>query len=598
MKDYFNIINGSFLNNLQISESSSSIGIKDFLLKKDNAAVLNIIIKENASYKLLNKKEIKILKDFYNSMTKYDDKINNKYIKNLIYRLLSLSNDELLEFCVKNKIDGLFYIDTIFFNGTTYLGMAEGKNNISNSKFYKDDNFLKKYAEIIKSILNVYIDVSDDMVKKIINYEINLYELKKTNESNRSINDIVNYYDITEFNSINFNFQNLIKLLLKDIPYEKKIIIDSKLPFTYYDKIDEYLGNVDFKYYIIWCILNGISSFTFGEANKNKFELIKIFKGIKKQDIEKKQIGIMNMALGHLISKEYYNLIDPKIKPRMDNLVEYLKRAFKERLIDNKWMDENTKKMAIQKLENMKVNIGNGSLIDFNSMSDMTPVFVHNLFIINEFLFTDAMNELVKYKQKFIGNIYEINAYYSPTKNQMTFPFGILQPPFFYNKNWNNLEVVAYNFGAIGSIIGHELIHGFDDQGRLFDKDGHLNNWWKQESEQNYKLITKKIGDIYKTYGINPELTMGENIADIGGVRISLTALKIYLQDNKKELDKKLIDMFIKAWAMIWRQKKTPQEAAARLINDPHSPVKERVNIPLNNLKEINPDKNDIIELW
>ena len=168
MKDYFNIINGSFLNNLQISESSSSIGIKDFLLKKDNAAVLNIIIKENASYKLLNKKEIKILKEFYNSMTKYDDKINNKYIKDLISRLLSLSNDELLEFCVKNKIDGLFNIDTVFFNGSTYLGMTEGKNNISNSKFYKDDKFLKKYAEIIKSILNIYIDVSDEMVKKII----------------------------------------------------------------------------------------------------------------------------------------------------------------------------------------------------------------------------------------------------------------------------------------------------------------------------------------------------------------------------------------------------------------------------------------------
>ena len=155
-----------------------------------------------------------------------------------------------------------------------------------------------------------------------------------------------------------------------------------------------------------------------------------------------------------------------------------------------------------------------------------------------------------------------------------------------------------YNFGAIGSVIAHEITHGFDDQGKDFDKDGNLKNWWQKESEEKYNKIAKKIGNLYSSHGVNPQLTMGENIADLGAVRISLTALKIYLKDINKELTDELLDMFKKGWAMIWRQKKTKEEAQNRLSSDPHSPPELRVNIPLNNLEEFNKDNKDIIELW
>jgi putative endopeptidase len=174
----------------------------------------------------------------------------------------------------------------------------------------------------------------------------------------------------------------------------------------------------------------------------------------------------------------------------------------------------------------------------------------------------------------------------------------MLRPPFFYNTDNTNIKKIAYNFGAIGGVIGHEIIHGFDDQGRLFDKIGNLNNWWDAVSEKNYKERTTMIGNIYKKSRINPNLTMGENIADIGGCRISLDALKLYLKELNIKFTDEILEYYVKGWAMVWRSKITPEEYEIRLLNDPHSPAKERVNIPLNNLKELNPNSSEIIEIW
>lgn len=598
MKNFFNIINGDFLNNLEIRPDETGNGVKEFILLKDRKDIEKIITA--SKYKNLSEDEAIILKKMYISMIKYNDLENINFLKKKIEELLKLSNDELLSFFLRNKFPGLFEVETFFFNKEMYIGISESKNNISNSTHYQDSNFIQIYKDIIKSIMNLYIPVDDKIIEKIVNFEIKLNESKLEMSEKRNIKESVNIFKISSIKFLNFNLEKLIKLLLNGIKYLKdEIIIDSKEPFKYYRQIDTFLKDPDFKYYLIWCILNETSTYTFGRANDYKFELLKITRGIKKKnDFDKKKIDIMNLLLGHLISKEYYSLIDSKIKPRMYKLISYLKKSFKDRLKENKWMDSETKIMALEKLDKMSVDIGEGELIDFNSMKELSILFLENFLIINEYLFNNSLKLLEKYKKIYIGNIYEINAYYSPTTNQMAFPFGILRPPYFYNKNWSSLNAVAYNFGAIGSVIGHELIHGFDDQGRLFDKDGNLKNWWKKESEDKYNEISKKIGELYSKDGMNPELTMGENIADIGGVRISLTALELYLRDINQELTKDLINMFIRGWSMIWRQKKTKEEAQNRIMSDPHSKPELRVNIPLNNLKEVNQDNKNIIELW
>ena len=183
-----------------------------------------------------------------------------------------------------------------------------------------------------------------------------------------------------------------------------------------------------------------------------------------------------------------------------------------------------------------------------------------------------------------------VNAYYSPSSNEIVFPAGILQPPFF-SENYDT----ALNFGGIGMVIGHEMTHGFDDEGCKFDAKGNLNNWWSPKDYKKYKEKTDLIKQQYNKYSIdgefvNGELTLGENIADLGGITIALESLKKYLKENPSE--NKLIDnlspfqRFFINYARIWRCNTRPEEIKHRLLVDPHSPPELRVNGILKNIDD------------
>jgi predicted metalloendopeptidase len=277
MKDYFNIINGNFLDKLQIKDDDTGAGIKEFLLLKDRNDVENIITKEK--YEKLNEFEILILKKMYISIIKYNDAENNAFLSKKINELLSVSNEELLVFFLKNKFSGLFSLETCYFNSSMYIGISEGKNNISNSNYYEDSEFLKIYFDIIKSIMNLFIKVDDKIIKKIIDFEVNLYKLKMTNDQKRNIKEIINIYKISEVKFQNFNFQKLLKMILNDITYERDdIILDEKSPSNFYTYVDSCFKDSDFKYYLIWCMLSEIYTYTFGTAKDLKFKLIMITK--------------------------------------------------------------------------------------------------------------------------------------------------------------------------------------------------------------------------------------------------------------------------------------------------------------------------------
>ena len=604
MKDYYNIINDPFLKNIQLKDDESLINISTFRYQEDKKLIDDIIKKE--SYKYLNEKEIKILKKFNSSIHNFDDKTNVKYMKDKISNLINLSNEELLVFCIKNRTGGLIDVDTLLYNGSKFLYFSQGKNNISNHKLLKDDIFKIKYKTIIKDILKDYIDLSDkDMdntVDKIIAYEILLDKNKLSNSERRDVSQVFNKYTISDVKFKNINFNKLINIILnKQVESSLSVYFDTVLPNDYYKAIDDYLSDPKFKYYIIWSIILEFSAISIGSLYNKIFELVKIIKGVKKMmDFEKKVYNLNSQLIGHLISKEYFINIDLTVKDQIKQYILYVKKSFRERLINNKWMDKITKEIAIKKLDKISEDIYESKLIDYNDMNELTNIYYENIFIINEYLFKKKIEELYMKGRYFYGNIYNINAFYETTNNQIIFPYGILKAPYYYNTDINNiknLENIAYNFGAIGSVIGHEIIHGFDDQGRLFDENGYLRNWWQPESEKEYIALNKKIAKLYEEHKINSELTMGENIADIGGVRISLTAFKILLKEKGKELDDKLLSNFIKGWAIVWRGKFTKEEAEDRLLNDTHSPIRQRVNIPLNNLKETQ-NNAEILEIW
>jgi putative endopeptidase len=274
-------------------------------------------------------------------------------------------------------------------------------------------------------------------------------------------------------------------------------------------------------------------------------------------------------------------------------MVEYIKKYLRERIIQLDWMSNNTKLKALEKLDAMIIKIGYpDKWREYKADISESYSYLKNNLNCNIDDNTYEYNKLYKNVDKNEWYMFpqEVNAYYNPSNNEIVFPAGILQKPFFSDQ-----YDIALNFGGIGSVIGHEITHGFDDQGCKFDAKGNLKNWWEKSDYDNYKLKTELIKDQFNKYeingiNVNGELTLGENIADLGGVHISLQSMKKYLEDHPEEdvvfNNLTPYQRFFINYAVIWRSNTRDEEIKNRLTTDPHSPPPLRVNGILKNIDE------------
>eukprot|EP00474_Spongospora_subterranea_P009209 CRZ09667.1 hypothetical protein [Spongospora subterranea] len=267
---------------------------------------------------------------------------------------------------------------------------------------------------------------------------------------------------------------------------------------------------------------------------------------------------------------------------------------FKESLGHISWMDKPTRKLAIQKLEQIKVLMGYPKhWIDYGALHLDNGQFAENVLRSRQFLHEEAIQRMSHPVDpyRFLMTTPTVNAYYEPTLNSINFPAGILQHPFF-----TSAATVprAMNYGGIGTVIGHELVHGFDDEGRKYDGKGILHQWWPDEVSQRFNERAEWLGQQYASFpyserSINPKLTMGENIADNGGVA---AAFKAFIKASAEEPDQELWPgfdnkkLFFVAMAQNWCVRVTPERAALSLKTDPHSPASARVSVPLINSPE------------
>jgi len=239
-------------------------------------------------------------------------------------------------------------------------------------------------------------------------------------------------------------------------------------------------------------------------------------------------------------------------------------------------MSSDTKQKALLKLHKMNAKIGYSKSIprSFEHIT-LSDSLIKNAIILNRNNLIYDLNKLNSKTNFDDWNIqaYMVNAYYNPVKNEIIFPASILQPPFF-----DESKSDIYNYANIGSVIGHEIIHGFDDQGSKYDENGTINNWWTKEDYANYDKKVKQIIKIYNDEGINGKLTAGENIADFGSVILPLYALE-YRLNRKLTIDE--IKEFYSAYATHWQYLLTRQAADERLLTDPHAFADLRVNVPL-----------------
>jgi len=295
--------------------------------------------------------------------------------------------------------------------------------------------------------------------------------------------------------------------------------------------------------------------------------------------------NIMGELIGEIYRKTYFS---KESKDKAEELVKFIKDELKISLTNLPWMEETTKERGLAKLNNMKVKIGYPEKLekDYNTLEiDSNKTYLENMLWANVFLNQHELNKLYKMVNKEEWGLfcYEINAYYNPSANEIVFPAGILQEPFF-----STSQSDEKNFGGIGTVIGHEITHGFDDNGCRFDENGNLNDWWTENDKKKYKERTKNIEILYDKFIImghklNGQLTLGENIADIGGVHIAYKALVNYLKQHNKQHNLK---EFFYNYANIWKNKSTSEQIKNALLNDPHSPAIFRVNGTLGNIDE------------
>jgi putative endopeptidase len=297
--------------------------------------------------------------------------------------------------------------------------------------------------------------------------------------------------------------------------------------------------------------------------------------------------GEIGEALGMLYVQKYF---PPQAKARAKEMVDNLKQAFRDRIKTRQWMSDETRYKALEKLDAFTVKIGYpDKWKSYAGLEIDRGPLVFNVMRADSFDFQKELAKIGKPVDRTEWGMTPptVNAYYNPSMNEIVFPAGILQPPFF-DPNADD----AVNYGGMGAVIGHEMTHGFDDEGSQFDASGNLKNWWTPVDKIAFKARTKFVEDEFDgftaldTLHVNGKLTLGENIADLGGLTIAYDALhKALAKKNPGLIDGLTPDQrFFLAWAQMWRANYRPEELRRRLIIDPHSPGKFRTIGPLMNM--------------
>lgn len=345
------------------------------------------------------------------------------------------------------------------------------------------------------------------------------------------------------------------------------------------------------KTYLTWNVLKSSAAYLSSPFVKANFAFSQVLSGQKVQTPRWQRMssltdGTIGELLGQLYVAKYFK---PEAKARMVELVANLRKAFEIRINQLDWMSAETKQKAKDKLHAFTPKIGYpDKWKNYDGLEISSTEFYKNVRNAGAWGFQENISQIGKPvdRSKWGMTPPTVNAYYSPVMNEIVFPAGILQFPFFDAKADD-----AINYGGIGAVIGHEMSHGFDDSGSQYDKDGTLRNWWSKEDLAKFKAKTELLGKQFDAYTIldtlhvNGKLTMGENIGDLGGLNMAYEAFKMTKQGKSKtKLDGFTPDQrFFLAWAQVWRGTTLPETAAQLVQTDPHSPNEFRtIGTPVN----------------
>jgi putative endopeptidase len=602
--DFYNHINAEWLEKTTIPEDRTRWGTFNELDVNNTKRVHKILTDMNNNYDTLTIEQQKLVSLWQMS----DNFLNGKYNNQSINVYIEMFNNAKTKEQLMDVIFELFHFNGISspinffvysdFNNSdmNILHIGTGGLGLPDREYYFEDSKkeqLQKYKEFIVLYMSLFnekyeLGLNESDFKYIFNMEQYLAEFTYTNVQQRDtklMNNKMDYSTVIALykcigvdrifkkygvepgaiNIINPNFLNKFCEL-----WEKNSV--NKLRNYYLYLFLRKMGN-----YINMDTYNALFNF-----------YSKYLSGVDTMRPQwERTIDVCDGFMGMVIGKSFVqSFFKPEQKEKVDRMISLIINELERRLLSNDWMSDITKEKAIEKLNKMSFKVGYPLVWrDFTSI-DISRDYSYLQTILNCYSFENEFDYSYLYKPKdknlWFMSPHEVNAYYSPSYNEIVFPAGILMEPFFYSDD------MARSFGGIGAIIGHEITHGFDDKGREYDGDGNFNDWWNDIDVKKYKERTDKLREQFDNltiegHKINGSLTLGENIADLGGVSIAYSSMLHYFGDSINEDNKKA---FFENYATIWKCKTRREEVIKRLSTDPHSPPCYRVNQILSNFDE------------
>jgi len=503
---------------------------------------------------------------------------------------------------------------------------GQGGTSLPDRDYYlKDDDRTKKiqaaYKQYIVNLFTLTGTSEADAQKNaetIFGIESKLAKAQLSRVAMRDPNKTYNRFAVTDFNKTtpHLNWSQLMPQMT--VTGQDTVLVAQPDFFATADALLAATPVADWKVYLQWNILKGSAGALSSLFVKANFEFSSALSGQKVQTPRNERMsGMVDGSIGELLGQLYVEkYFTPAAKQYMVNLVNNLKVTLGERIQHLDWMSEATKERALKKLAAFTVKIGYPDKWQtYAGLEIARNDYAGNLRRISKWRYNYNISQLGKPVDRARWGMTPptVNASYSPTNNDITFPAGILQFPFF---DFGADDAV--NYGGIGAVIGHEMTHGFDDQGRKYDGDGTLRDWWTKDDADKFKFRADQVVAQYNaftvvdTLHVNGKLTLGENLADLGGLNVAYAAFKKTKQgQSNQKIDGFTHDQrFFLSWAQVWRSEQRPEAAAQRILTDPHSPEQYRCNAPIQNMDawyaafNIQPgDKNykkpeDRIKVW
>lgn len=608
--DFFRFANGTWIDQNPVPASESRWGSFNELELSNNKK-LTAILEDAKKSKAPKGSELQLLGDYYASFVNFEKRSADGI------KPIQAEIDEIMALTSKNQIIGLiakhhklgipslfnFYVgQDLKNNQENIIYISQDGIGMPNKDYYLNDDKIEIYDAYKNYIINVLTLANVENVKEkaysIVNFESDLANAMMTPAELRVPENTYNKHGVTE---VDEKFKLLeLKAYFNEIGvevYPKMEIVIGQTKFL--KQINDMIENSsldDWKNYLLWKVLNHYASQLDKGMVRENFKFYGTTLSGKTQMKPMNELAIKSITdspIGELLGKVFVGRhFSETARDRVNEMVDNLLLVFGERIDNLDWMSSETKEQAQIKLNAIGRKLGYPTKYeDFTSLNFTADNLVENNREIVRFAWNKNISKLGQKinKDEWEMPAHLINAYYNPLLNEIAFPAGIMQAPFFSEKYDD-----AINYGRIGMVIGHEFTHGFDDMGSKFAADGSFTNWWSEKDLKSFEERTGKLGKTFdkfcpiEDHCVNSSLTMGENIADLGGLTMAYHA---YTKTKEFKANKIIngyspAQRFFIAYAQLWKINYTPEELKNRIANDPHSPGMYRVNGPLMNCPE------------